>query len=335
MRIDGFSHVLPDEYRQAMWNLRSGTFDLSELWTRVEALSNMHLRVEAMDASGVDKQVLTLAIPPFEYLVAGDDSDHMSRLANEGIARIVGEHADRFIGVGALSLLEPDRALKELAYAIEELGLAGILLYSNIGGRPLDSPDFEEFYSAVESYGVPIWIHPFRPEGWADYPTEARSEYLIWYSLGWPMDTTIAMARLVFGGVLARHPKLQFIVHHAGALVPALAHRLTTIYRSEWMAGPDFAPGVGQPYVDQFRRFHVDTVVTTGGTEALQRAVNFFGAENVLFGTDAPFGLDDGRELTDLAIEAVEGLAVLEEERQGIWSGNLVNLLRLDRSPSP
>lgn len=330
MKIDAFSHVLPATYRNEMLSSDRGgdIWDyLREMWQKTEALHNMSARQESMEETGVDKQVLTLAIPPVEWLGSKDEASRVASLANDGVADIVRDHPTKFIGVATVSLLDPEAAALELTRSIADLGLVGVLLHTNVAGQPLDAEQFDEFFGVAEQLNAPIWLHPFRPARWADYPTEDESQYLMWYAFGWPMDTTNALARLVFGGVMARHPRLKVIAHHAGALIPTLANRITTIYRKEWMAGPEFAPGVEPPYVDRFREFYVDTVVTTGGAAALQRPLEFFGADHVLFGTDAPFGLRNGSELTEHAIRAVSDLSLTADERANIWSGNLMGLL--------
>jgi len=326
-RIDAFSHVLPATYRKAVLDSVPDPSAILQLWGMVDSLTNIDERIAAMAETGVDMQVLTLATPPPEQMFEQKLVERLVPVANDSIAQLVVDHPDRFVGTCSVDLRDPERASAELDRSVTELGLQGVQLFSNIAGRPLDHPDFEEFYSEVERLGVPIWIHPYRPESHADYPTETESKYLIWYSLGWPMDTTIAMARLVFGGVLARHPRLRVIIHHAGALVPSLAHRLKTIYRAEWLAHSDFAPGVPRPYVDEFKQFYGDTVVTYGGSAALRRACDFFGLDHIVFGTDTPYGLREGREFNELAVSAVSGLGLTPEQADLIWHGNVLDLL--------
>lgn len=326
-RIDAFSHVLPAAYRKEVLDSVPDPSAILQLWGMVRSLTDIDERLAAMAETGIDMQVLTLATPPPEDMFDAALVQRLIPVANDSIADVVASHPDSFVGTCAVDLRDPAHAVAELHRSVTELGMQGVQVFSNVAGRPLDHPDFEEFYAEVEHLAVPIWMHPYRPQSHADYPTETESKYLIWYSLGWPMDTTIAMARLVFGGVLARHPKLSVIIHHAGALVPALAHRLKTIYRAEWLADSDFAPGVPRPYVDEFKHFYGDTVVTYGGSAALARARDFFGIDHIVFGTDTPYGLREGREFNELAVSAVAGLGLDDQQADQVWHQNLLGLL--------
>jgi predicted TIM-barrel fold metal-dependent hydrolase len=305
-RVDAFAHIVPERYRDHVHSHTSSVSSpIKDLWRDVSALTDVSTRIRVMDELSVDQQVVTLATPPVEEFGDSKTATALSAFANEAMADVVHNSNNRLLGTCTVSLTDPEAACAELRRGVEQLGLIGVQLFSNVQGEALDSPRFDEFYSEIERLNVPIWLHPFRSENVPDFRQEETSKYLIWYALGWPIDTTLAMARIVLGGVFVRHPALKIIIHHAGALVPSLAHRIKTIYREEWMANDAFAPGVGRPIVDEFKRFYVDTVVTYGGYPALKRAIDFFGMERVVFGTDFPYGLKDGREFTQLAIDAV------------------------------
>lgn len=319
MRIDAFTHIVPTVYRAELAS-RGIDHELSDAWRRSEPLINPLLRIEIMDETEIDLQVLTLATPPPDHLAQTDeDASALCQVANDGIADIVRDHPGRFIGVGTVALGDVDGAIAEAERCVSDLGLRGIQLFSNVKGRPIDDPALSPFYSYIETLEIPLWLHPFRPQSWPDYPTETASAHRIWFSLGWPIDTTVAMARLVLSGMLEKHPGLNLIVHHAGALIPSLAPRIATSYRE--------APGTEAAVLERFARFYVDTVVTRGGGSALSRAIDLFSIEHVVFGSDFPFGAEQGREFIRYAKQAVADLGLSEQERRLVESENILSLI--------
>jgi predicted TIM-barrel fold metal-dependent hydrolase len=129
--------------------------------------------------------------------------------------------------------------------AIEELGAAGMQIYTNIKGQPLDHPDFEAFFEYMNESGKPIWMHPARGQGFADYQSEDRSEYEIWWTFGWPYETSAAMARLVFSGMFDRYPNLN--CHHAscGWEWSHFSRGVSVLAGTRWVSG--LAIGISEP----------------------------------------------------------------------------------------
>ena len=107
-----------------------------------------------------------------------------------------------------------------------KMGALGVQIYTNVAGKPLDHPDFDPFWKAMNKTGTPIWMHPSRTASFPDYQTESKSKYEIWWTLGWSYETAAAMSRLVFSGIMDKYPKLKIITHHFGGIVPMLEGRL-------------------------------------------------------------------------------------------------------------
>jgi aminocarboxymuconate-semialdehyde decarboxylase len=227
----------------------------------------------------------------------------------------------------------PDAALKEIDRAISELGATGIQIFSNVNGRPLDEPEFQPLFARMAALDLPIWLHPARSPKFPDYQSEKRSRYDLWWVFGWPYETTIAMGRLVFAGIFDRHPKLKIISHHLGAMLPYFEGR----------AGPgldqlgsrtedaDDAAALGRLErrpLDYFRMFYGDTALF-GALAATECGLAFFGADQILFGTDMPFDPEKGPGFIRETIRCIEQMRASPEDKAKIYQGNARRLLRL------
>jgi uncharacterized protein len=329
-KIDAFAHILPPAYARRLEAITAGPSVSDRIlgyrpWLREDpALTNLDARWRSMDPFGAYTQVLTLAVPPVEELGDRRAARELARAANDELAELVGRHPDRFAGfTAALPMSDADAAAAELDRAMTQLGALGAQLHSNVSGVPLDDPRFEPIFDIVTGRGGTLWIHPTRSEIWADYPSEHRSKYGIWWSLGWPYETSVCMARLVYSGCFDRHPGLQVITHHAGAMVPHFAGRLASP-----LEDPDRAAilaGLRAEPMEHFRRFYTDTALF-GATHAVRCAVEFFGPRHVLFGTDMPLG---GPTVVADTIADIEALGLPEADTAAIFAGNASRILRI------
>jgi uncharacterized protein len=168
-----------------------------------------------------------------------------------------------------------------------------------------------------------VWIHPTRSPIWSDYPVEAQSKYGIWWSLGWPYETSVAMARLVYSGCFDRYPDLKIITHHAGAMVPHFAGRLASPIEDPDREG--IMASLKRDPMDYFRQFYADTAMF-GAAHAVRCAVDFFGADHVLFGTDMPLG---GPNVVADTIADINSLGLTDDDTSAIFAGNALRLLGL------
>jgi uncharacterized protein len=329
-KIDAFAHILPPAYTERLESITSGP-DVSDRilgyrpWIREDpALTDLDARWRTMDLFGDYRQVLTLAVPPLEELGGRAAAADLARAANDEVAELVGAYPDRFAGfAAALPMNDPDAAAGELDRAMSQLGALGAQLHTNVGGAPLDEPRFGAIFDTVTRHDGVLWLHPTRSWAWADYPSEKRSEYGIWWSLGWPYETSVAMARLVYSGCFDRYPGLRVITHHAGAMVPHFSGRLASPLedpnRDGIMAGLKAEP------MDYFRRFYADTAMF-GASHAVRCAVEFFGTDHMLFGTDMPLG---GPTVVADTIADIEALGLPQAETEAIFAGNARRVLRI------
>jgi uncharacterized protein len=329
-KIDAFAHILPPAYTRRLESITGGA-DVSRRilgyrpWIREDpALTDLEARWRVMDPFGDYTQVLTLAVPPVEELGGPQLAAELARLVNDEMAELVGKYPDRFVGfTAALPMGDPGAAAAELDRAMADLGALGAQLYTNVSGGPLDDERFEPVFQIVTERGGTLWIHPTRSEIWADYPAESRSKYGIWWSLGWPYETSVCMARLVYSGYFERYPGLQVIAHHAGAMVPHFSGRLASP-----LEDPDrdaIMSGLSAEPLDYFRRFFTDTALF-GASHAVRCAVEFFGSSHVLFGTDMPLG---GPAVVADTIADIEALRLPEADTAAIFGGNAQRVLKI------
>ncbi len=325
MRIDAFAHGLPPGFREAVLEASDNPAELVN-WRALQRLYDVGERLSLMDRLGIDVQIVTTASPPLETMFEPEIACELAEVANVEMAKLVSQHPGRLRGVATVPLVDPDWAVSEVRHAVTELGLLGPLVYTHVNGRSLDQPEFEPFWDTVEALGAPVWLHPDRPRTAPDYADEIESRFGLFLVLGWPYETSVAMARLVLSGVIARHPKLNVIAHHGGGMVPFFHRRIEVNYE----AGQRRVQGPTDESVDiakDLRRFYVDTVLQ-GATSALSTTIDFYGVDNVLFATDMPFGPDDGLQFATGSIESVESLP--GTQREAILGDNAIKLFGID-----
>jgi aminocarboxymuconate-semialdehyde decarboxylase len=270
-------------------------------------------RFADMNAAEVDVHVLSAT--PQTYLYDQDPALTVatSTLQNDQIAKLVKAYPDRFMGIATLPMQAPEQAAVELTRAVRELGMHGAMIGSNIAGRNLDDPSFEPVWAAANELGAFMMIHPANVAG-AD---RLRSYYLN-NLIGNPLDTTIAAACLVFGGVLERHPKLNVLLVHGGGFVPYQAGR----WAHGWHVRPEPKVNVKQSPEPWIERFYYDTILHSKAQ--LEFLVAWAGATRVLMGSDYPFDMGTGE-----CVRQVDALWVDDTEKAAILNGNVTKLLGL------
>lgn len=335
MKIDAFCHVLPRPYFERVEAI-SDAPAMVNIRRRIEgipSLVDLDLRFRHMDEFGDYRQIVSLPAPPPEDLGPPEVSRELARMANEGLAELVERHPDRFAAfVAAVPMNDIDGCLAEIDYAVEELGAAGVQIYTHVNGRPLDDPEFEPFFEKMAALDKAIWVHPSRSPDWADYPTEQKSRYEIWWVFGWPYDTAVFMARLVFSGHLERHPNLKILIHHGGSMVPHFAGRVGPGWDQLGARTPperkdevDHYPLTKRP-LDYFKMFYADTALF-GAQHAVQCCLDFWGADHMLFASDTPFDPEKGPGYIRETIANLDGLGLSEGDRQKIYADNARDLL--------
>jgi uncharacterized protein len=334
VKLDAFCHALPRRYFDRLQ--QSSTERAANLVKRtgaIRSLWDVEERLRVIEPFDDYAQIVSLAAPPLEALGEPAQTAELARLANDELAELVRSRPDTFVGfVAGLPMNDVDAALAEIDRALHELGALGIQIYTHVNGLPLDDSRFQPVFARMAELDRPIWVHPARNSSWADYPSERKSKFELWWLFGWPYDTSAFMARLVFSGTLTRHPGLKVITHHAGGMVPFFSGRVGPGMDSFGARTPEeerelVKSGLDGRPIDSFRRFYADTAVF-GAPHALRCAYEFFGAGHMLFASDMPFDPVQGTFIRD-TIADVEALEISTADRDRIYEGNARELLRL------
>lgn len=274
--------------------------------------SDLDLRLSIMDHQGVDMQAISPAGSYFFYWMPISEGAEFARWLNERLAEAVAKHPTRLVALASVPMQDSGRAAIELDHAMNRLGLRGAEIASNISGRYLDDPGFDSFWEAAQALEALIFVHPNQVVG-----AERMKEHNLANLIGNPTDTSLAIAKLIFGGVLERFPRLKILLAHAGGFLPYTLGRLDRGYRIE--ASADKIP---KPPSEYLKRLHFDTITHSG--MALNYLVTNFGADHVLLGSDYPYDMGDPEPVAALAASGIDG-----ESMQRIASANACKLLRI------
>lgn len=270
-------------------------------------------RLAAMDAAGIDVQLLSPWIGVTGYTLPTEQGVRWARLFNESLADLVAEHPERLRGMGHVPLQSGSAAADELRHAVDELGLVGVEVATTVAGRELDDPDLESFWATAEELRCLVLLHPDQT-----LPGRAQPRYFLNNLVGNAAETTIAVSHLLFGGVLERYPDLRVILVHGGGYLPWQAGRLDHGHVAAPVAG---APQLHRSPSEQLRTLYYDTV--THSPEALDFLIDFAGADHVVLGSDYPFEMGERNPIG--LVDSVPSLSPADRHR--ILEGTMQQLL--------
>jgi uncharacterized protein len=329
MRIDVFTHILTPRYLERVLQILRArgdrvASDYEAMLTLDPSLTELDARFKLMDDAGGPgyRQVLVMGHTQAEH-EEPDVAAELAAIGNEELAALIDEHPDRFAGwVAQVALQDGERGLTRVEEEIEGRGALGAQVFTSIQGRCVDHPDYEPFFELMARLDRPIWIHPNRTIQWSDFPlTEPESLYHLYSFAGWPTDTTVTMYRLMCAGYLERWPDLKIITHHSGGTVPMIAGRLKRPPR--WQNVEPRIPLHREP-LDYLRQFYADTG-NFGNPIALRAALEFFGEDHVLFGSDFGFSPTFLPE----TIADIETVVQDEAVKRKVYEENARRILRL------
>jgi aminocarboxymuconate-semialdehyde decarboxylase len=270
-------------------------------------------RSDVLARAGIDKQVLSFTTPG-THLELPERSAELARVVNDSFAKIVAEHADRFAAFATLPLNDPQASVIELDRAFDELGFKGVTLFSNINGLALSDRSFWPLYEKANNFEAVFDVHPSFPVG-----VEAMTEYWLMPLVGFPFDTTLAAAKLVFSGVVERFPKIKWILGHLGGAIPYLAERLDRGY----FAFRECRENIQAPPSEYLRKFYFDTV--NFDVQALELAIRFASPDHLVAGSDYPHRIGSLEKM----VSSIESLNLRPEEKAAVAGENAVKLLGL------
>ena len=287
------------------------TFRGARFFGVTPAMTDVAKRIEDMDRVGIDVEVVSLSTPNVFFTDAKHQPD-VARMINDTYASLISLHPTRFKGFASIPLDAPDEALKELHRAIDELQLNGVVLLSNIGGKPLTSPEYRPFFEEANRMGLCIFLHPMIPLN-----SEPFREYVLGPIVGFPFDTTLAVARMCYSGMFEEFTNIRWIIGHLGGAVPYLMERMDNGFRdfAECRENIEKLPSV------YLKQLYYDTVSFSPYTLKMVR--DMVGADHMVMGSDYPHLLGS----IDRAVSSIEGLQVTEQEKEEIFSGNALSIL--------
>ena len=279
----------------------------------VQGHLDLDYREQVLDEVGVDMQVLSFSNPgthvqPPAQAVAG------AKLINDAFAAVVAERPERFRALATLPLNDANASARELERAVRDLDFRGAMILSNVGGVHLSDPRFLPLYEKADELGAILYVHPTYPAA-----TEGMTEYRLTALVGFPTDTTIAAARLVYSGVVERFPRIRWILANLGGTIPFLAERLDRGY----YAFKECSAHISKPPSEFLRNFYYDTV--NFDPRSLGMAAEFAGFEHLLAGSDYPQKISSLEKM----MTSIDALGASSAETDAVLEGNAAALLNL------
>ena len=280
---------------------------------RVPRLTDVRLRLAAMDAQGVDVQLVSPSPSHYHYWADEDTAEKLYRLAGEATAAHCAQAPDRLRGLGLAPLQPPDQAVRALEHALDQ-GLLGVEISSHAPGRELSDPVYEPFWQRAEETGAILFLHPF-----GCTLDERLDQWYLSNTVGQPTENAVALSHLIFSGVLDRHPELKIVAAHGGGYLP------THIGRSDhaWSARSDAGAGCAHRPSSYLERIYFDSLVHD--PHVLRELVRAVGADRVLLGSDFPFDMG-----TDDPVGALRAAGLSDPDFHAVRGGNAAALLRKD-----
>jgi len=323
--VDFHNHYYPPEYVEALKNSTSVvkvTYDDNgnpcvhypgDYNILVPGHRDIEYRKGVLHEHGVTTQVLSFTTPGV-HVEPPETAVKMARQINDAFAHVVRTSKGMFTALATLPLNDPAASVAELDRAMNQLGMPGAMVFSNVNHVALADERFAPLWKRADELRAVIYIHPTDPAG-----VEAMLDYWLMPLVGFLMDTTLAAAKLVFSGVVERHPNIRWVLTHMGGAVPYLAERFDRGYR----AFVECRQHISRPPSEYLKQFYYDTV--NFNPDAVRFAIAFAGSEHILAGSDYPHQIGS----IPLMLQTIEKLGVQDKVKRGILGENAAALLRL------
>jgi len=332
MKIDVFNHIFPAPFFDRLQEVIVNRGAIKR-WLHIPFLHDLDVRFRMLEEFAPDyRQILSLSAPPIESINPDRQITlDLATLANDSMADLVRRYPAPFPGfIASLPMNHPDESVAELERAVTQLGALGVQVFSNVNGLPLDEPRFFPLFETADRLRCPILLHPARGAGMADYAGESKSKYEIWWTFGWPYETSAAMQRLVFSRLFDRLPGIRIVAHHLGAMIPYFEGRVG--YGLDQLgartADEDYGAllaSLGNRPYEYFKMFWADTAVF-GSRAATVCGLEFFGPEQVVFASDAPFDPEGGPLYIRETMKVIDSLEISDADRRKIYRHNAERL---------
>ncbi len=325
-KIDIHNHYYPESYFQMIRDLAGNdyAFDTDTTGTTIikfrgarffgiqPPMTDVSLRLEAMDLVGIDVQVLSVSVPNV-YFAGVEQEPQSARGVNDAYAELIARYPERFMGFAYIPMNTPDEALAELEHSLDELKLNGAIILSHIRGKPLTDPSFRPFFEEANRRNLCVLIHPMMPTGMADQ----LRDYVLGPIVGFLFDSTLAVARMCYDGLLRDFPNIRLLIPHLGGAIPYLMARLDRGHH-------DFAAcreKIQDPPSTYLKKLYYGTVSTSPYTVSMVR--DLIGTDHIALGTDYPHLLGS----IDGSVETIESMRIPKVEKERIYSGTAMAIL--------
>ena len=331
-KLDVFTHIWPKAFHEALLKTTGQMKDMHRRSEAVPMMTNVDRRFQVMDMFEGYQQILSLASPAPDAAGPPKVWRELAQIGSDSMAELCRRYPERFPSfIASVPMRDPEGAVEEARRAVKDLNACGIQIYSNMAGKALDAPEFRPVFREMERLGKPIWIHPARTASFPDYQTEPLSLYEIWWTFGWPYESSVAQARIVFSKMLDEMPGLKFIIHHAGGMIPFFEGRVGPGWDQlgARTSGTDYRTllkELKKRPLDYFKLFYADTA-TFGSKSALVCALDFYGIDHMLFSSDAPFDPEGGPMYIRETIRVIDSLDISSQEREKLYYKNACTLL--------
>lgn len=259
---------------------KSNEVNKAQFCTIGATLNNIDLRISDMDKLGIDVQVISPNPGQYFYYTDSETGLKASQIVNDGIAEAVKSNPTRFVGMGTVPMQDIKLAIAEMKRCAEELDLRGIEISTNVNGKDLHHEELRPFFAAAEELGILLFIHPL---GFTH--ANRMKEYYFNNLIGNPLESTLAVGHLIFGGVLDSYPDLKICVAHGGGYIPGYWGRMD----HGWRARADCSEHCKNEPSSYLRKMWFDTLVFD--KEQLESLVKTHGSDRLCLGTDYPFDM--------------------------------------------
>lgn len=334
LKVDAYNHIMPIAFFNRLTEVSPNPSNMQKRVRQVPMMTDLDERFRIMDSFDEYCQILSLSSPPIEISAETRYAVELMQMANDEMAELCNKYPDRFPGfIASLPFVSTDAMMDETHRAMQDLNAVGVQCFTNDRGKAMDGAEYLPLYDAMVEYDRPIWVHPTRGPNFPDYLTEDVSQYEIWWTFGWPYETSAFMARLVFAKLFDRLPNLKIITHHGGAMIPFFEGRVGPGWdqlgkRTSSVDYTLLLQELEKRPLDYFRMFYADTAVF-GSDSATRCCLDFFGVDHVLFASDAPFDPEGGPMFIRETVRIIDALDLSEEDRRRIYRDNAVDMLGL------
>ena len=326
LKVDIHSHYYPSSYFDLVRDIATPDYsfdtDASGIRTILfrgarffgiqPPMTDPGLRLEEMERVGIDVQVVSVSVPNVFFSDEAREPE-IARAVNDEYADLIARYPKRFKGLASIPMNTPDAALAELGRALDDLKLNGVILLSHIRGKPLTDPSFRPFFEEANRRRLCVLIHPMMPAGMA----EQLKDYVLGPIVGFLFDSTLAVARMCYDGLLRDFPDIRFVIPHLGGAIPYLMARLDRGHHDF----PACREKIQEPPSFYLKKLYFGTVSSSPETVAMVR--DMVGAERIALGTDYPHLLGS----MEGSVATIDAMRIPAYEKERIFSGTALSIL--------